>query len=140
MNNLAELNIRGKQSDEKRAQAIAWAEQGLATIERTKAAGGSTEQLWLCEQTLAAVLFNLGSLHEAGDPHMGRPILRLTAKQMGGETDKSRELFQQSLDQAKVIKMREGVMEAQAALRRLERNSKRVGNPFYTSSQRSNTA
>ena len=68
MNNLAELSIRGKQTDEKRAQAIAWAQQGLATIERTKAAGGSAEELWLCEQALAAVLFNLGSLHEVGKP------------------------------------------------------------------------
>lgn len=51
---------------------------------------------------------------------------------MGGEMDKSRELFKQSLDQAKDIKMREGVMEAQAALRRLDRNSKRVANPLDT--------
>lgn len=71
MNNLSELSIRGKHTDEKRAQAIAWAEQGLATIERTKAAGGSAEELWLCEQTLAAVLFNLGSLHEVSNPPRG---------------------------------------------------------------------
>ncbi|KZT71894.1 hypothetical protein DAEQUDRAFT_743979 [Daedalea quercina L-15889] len=112
MNNLAELSIRGKQTDEKRAQAIAWAQQGLATIERTKASGGSPEELWLCEQTLAAVLFNLGSLHE-----------------IGNDTDRSRELFKQSLDQAKAIRMREGVMEAQAALRRLDRIAKRVPTP-----------
>ncbi|KAI0732716.1 hypothetical protein C8Q72DRAFT_816637 [Fomitopsis betulina] len=123
MNNLSELSIRGKHTDEKRAQAIAWAEQGLATIERTKAAGGSAEELWLCEQTLAAVLFNLGSLHE-----------------MSGETDRSREMFKQSLDQARDIKMREGVMEAQAALRRIERNSKRVVNPLNSPSERSSTA
>ncbi|KAH9833252.1 uncharacterized protein C8Q71DRAFT_875786 [Rhodofomes roseus] len=109
MNNISELSIRGKQTDEKRAQAIAWAQQGLATIERTKESGGSPEDLWLCEQTLAAVLFNLGSLHE-----------------MGGDVDQSRQLFKQSLDQARSIKMREGVMEAQAALRRLDRTSSRV--------------
>ena len=78
MNNLAELSIRGKQTDEKRAQAIAWAEQGLATIERTKAAGGSAEELWLCEQALAAVLFNLGSLHEARNSPLNPLILHLT--------------------------------------------------------------
>ena len=78
MNNLAELSIRGKQTDEKRAQAIAWAEQGLATIERTKAAGGSAEELWLCEQALAAVLFNLGSLHEVRNSPLNPLILHLT--------------------------------------------------------------
>jgi len=117
MNNLAELSIRGKQSDEQRAQAVAWAQQGLSTIERTKAFGGDPEELWLCEQTLAAVLFNLGSLHE-----------------MGGEMDQSRELFKQSLEQAQSIKMREGVVEAQTALRRLDRLSKRATSSVPTTS------
>ncbi|KAH9933738.1 uncharacterized protein B0H18DRAFT_981821 [Fomitopsis serialis] len=117
MNNLAELSIRGKQSDEQRAQAIAWAQQGLATIEKTKASGGDPEELWLCEQTLAAVLFNLGSLHE-----------------MGGDMDQSRQLFKQSLEQAQSIKMREGVIEAQTALRRLDRLSKRATPSLPTAS------
>ena len=59
---------------------------------------------------------------------------------MGGEMDKSRELFKQSLDQAKDIKMREGVMEAQAALRRLDRNSKRIANPLNTAPRGTDTA
>ena len=65
---------------------------------------------------------------------------RLTAKQMNDEMDKSRELFKQSLDQAKNIRMREGVMEAQAALRRVDRNSKRLVNPLDTASAGDSTA
>lgn len=65
MNNLAELSIRGEPTDAKRKQAEAWARQGLATIESTKALGkGSPEELMLCDEALAAVLFNLGSLLE----------------------------------------------------------------------------
>ena len=59
---------------------------------------------------------------------------------MGGETNKSRDLFKRSLDQAKDIKMREGVMEAQAALRRLDRNSKRAASPLDTTPAGNNTA
>ncbi|KZT01242.1 uncharacterized protein LAESUDRAFT_664358 [Laetiporus sulphureus 93-53] len=109
MNNLAELAIRDEPTATKRKQAEAWARQGLATIEKTKAsARGDEEGLMLCEEALAAVLFNLGSLLE-----------------MDGDVKQSKELYKQSLEQARNIKMREGVIEAQAALRRLDRVSKR---------------
>ena len=72
MNNLAELAIRDEPTATKRKQAEAWARQGLATIEKTKAsARGDEEGLMLCEEALAAVLFNLGSLLEVQD---GAPI------------------------------------------------------------------
>ncbi|OSX60883.1 hypothetical protein POSPLADRAFT_1146055 [Postia placenta MAD-698-R-SB12] len=113
MNNLAELSIRGEPTDAKRKQAEAWARQGLATIESTKALGkGSPEELMLCDEALAAVLFNLGSLLE-----------------MAGDTEQSRDLFQKSLDQAKNTKMREGIIQSQTALRRLDRASKRTSTP-----------
>ena len=44
---------------------------------------------------------------------------------MDGDVKQSKELYKQSLEQARNIKMREGVIEAQAALRRLDRASKR---------------
>jgi len=109
MNNLAELSIRGEPTATKRKQAEAWARQGLSTIEQTKAAGkADAEDIMLCDEALAAVLFNLGSLLE-----------------MGGDFEESRSLYQRSLEQAKTIKMREGVMEAQTAIRRLDRAAKR---------------
>lgn len=48
---------------------------------------------------------------------------------MAGDTEQSRDLFQKSLDQAKNIKMREGIIQSQTALRRLDRASKRTSTP-----------
>ncbi|GBE83883.1 hypothetical protein SCP_0509400 [Sparassis crispa] len=107
MNNLAELTIREAPTPDNRRRAELWARQARGTIERTKAeARGGAEELATCEQALAAVMFNIGSLLE-----------------MRGEHEQSRELFKESLDQANRIKMREGTMAARVALRRLERTS-----------------
>lgn len=67
MNNLAELVIRGAPTPDKRHQAEAWARQALGIIEKTKASvKEGSEELAPCELALTAVLFNLGSLREAG--------------------------------------------------------------------------
>ncbi|KAH9915762.1 hypothetical protein B0H21DRAFT_326380 [Amylocystis lapponica] len=108
MNNLSELSLRGPPTPEKRDRAEQWARQALSTIERTKASAAGDADLTTCETALAAVLFNLGSLLE-----------------MGGDFDKSRDFYQASWDQSKRIRMKEGILEAQVALRRLERASKR---------------
>jgi len=58
----------------------------------------------VCESTFAVALFNIASLREMADD-------RAAAK----------ELFSKSLGQSRRIGMRECIMEAQAALRRLEK-------------------
>lgn len=65
MNNLAELSIRGEKTDAKRKQAEAWARKGLITAEKAKESGeGEPDEVMLCEEAIAAILFNLGSLLE----------------------------------------------------------------------------
>ncbi|CDO74577.1 hypothetical protein BN946_scf184583.g4 [Trametes cinnabarina] len=90
--------------------AESWARQAQGVIEKTRTLPGAKsdpENMDLCEQTLAAVLFNLGALLE-----------------MGGKYDAAKQSFQDSLVQAKRIGMRAGAMEARSALRRLERSTK----------------
>ena len=76
----------------------------------------------LCEQTLAAVLFNLGVLLEVG--RCINLLLCLIVKnvaQMSGKADDARTSFQESLEQAKRIGLRSAAMEARSALRRIDR-------------------
>ncbi|EJF59734.1 hypothetical protein DICSQDRAFT_156086 [Dichomitus squalens LYAD-421 SS1] len=102
MNNLSDLmsqaNLKGAES---------WARQAHSVIQKTRELPGSAkdpEAMALCEQTLAAAMFNLGALLE-----------------MGGKIDDARKSYQESLEQARSIGMRAGAMEARGALRRLER-------------------
>lgn len=115
MNNLAELLVRDAATPEQRKGAEKWARQALGTIERAKASSkdAGSEGLATCEHALAAVLFNLGSLREMDD-----------------DLDGSREFYQASQDQSRRIKMKEGIMESQVALRRLERAQR--NNPTAT--------
>ena len=65
MNNLAELLIRTSPTPERLHQAEEWAKQASTVIEKTRASvGGKSNSPPTCEETLAAVLFNIGSLRE----------------------------------------------------------------------------
>lgn len=119
MNNLSELIMRRPPTPEVRAQAEAWARQALGIIERAQAQPRSSRWFgWgqpaddgreVCEQALGVVLFNLGSLRE-----------------MSSDLDGARKLFEKSAEQCGKVGIREGVVEAQEALRRVEK-AKKVG-------------
>lgn len=119
MNNLSELIMRRPPTPEVRAQAEAWARQALGIIERAQAQPKSSQWFgWgqpaddgreVCEQALGVVLFNLGSLRE-----------------MSSDLDGAKKLFEKSAEQCSKMGIREGVVEAQEALRRVEK-MKKVG-------------
>ncbi|KDQ58446.1 hypothetical protein JAAARDRAFT_176397 [Jaapia argillacea MUCL 33604] len=104
MNNLSELIMRGKPTPQALHQAEAWAQQALGTIRKTESKARDPGQLAVCEQALGAVLFNLASFSEMRD-----------------DREKARELFTASWEQSKHVKSQEGILEARAALRRLDR-------------------
>ncbi|KAM5537624.1 hypothetical protein V8D89_008702 [Ganoderma adspersum] len=102
MNNLSDLTSRVNLK-----VAESWARQARGVIEKTRelpVSAKDAESMALCEQTLAAVLFNLGILLE-----------------MSGKVDDARTSFQESLEQAKRIGLRSATMEARGALRRIDR-------------------
>ncbi|KAG2139528.1 hypothetical protein BD769DRAFT_1350790 [Suillus cothurnatus] len=108
MNNLSELIMRRPPTPEVRGQAEAWARQALGVIERAQAQPRSSQ--WeICEHALGVVLFNLGSLRE-----------------MTSDLDGAKKLFEKSAEQCSKVGIREGVVEAQEALRRVEK-MKKVG-------------
>ncbi|KAG1876282.1 hypothetical protein F4604DRAFT_1581381 [Suillus subluteus] len=108
MNNLSELIMRRPPTPEVRGQAEAWARQALGIIERAQAQPRSSQ--WeVCEQALGVVLFNLGSFRE-----------------MSSDLDGAKKLFEKSAEQCSKVGIREGVVEAQEALRRVEK-MKKVG-------------
>lgn len=119
MNNLSELVMRRPSTPEVRGQAEAWARQALGNIERVQAQPRSLQWFgWgqpaddgreVCEQALGVVLFNLGSLRE-----------------MTSDLDGAKKLFEKSAAQCSKAGIREGVVEAQEALRRVEK-MKKVG-------------
>ncbi|KAG2343138.1 hypothetical protein BDR05DRAFT_885146 [Suillus weaverae] len=120
MNNLSELIMRRPPTPEVRAQAEAWARQALGIIERAQTQPRSSQWFgWgqpaddgrdVCEQALGVVLFNLGSLRE-----------------MTSDLDGAKKLFEKSAEQCSKVGIREGVVEAQEALRRVEKMRKKVG-------------
>lgn len=66
MNNLSDLMVRGPPPTNVQ-YAESWARQAQTVIEKTRSLPGAAkdeEAMALCEQTLAAVLFNLGALLE----------------------------------------------------------------------------
>ncbi|KAI0754336.1 hypothetical protein C8Q80DRAFT_1138444 [Daedaleopsis nitida] len=108
MNNLSDVMVRGPPPSNLNS-AESWARQAQGVIEKTRSlprTPGDEEGMALCEQTLAAVLFNLGTLLE-----------------MSGKHDDAKKSFQDSLEQAKRIGLRSGAMEARSAVRRLERSA-----------------
>ena len=66
MNNLSDIMVRGPPPSNLH-YAESWARQAQEVIEKTRTMRGAAtdaEGMALCEQTLAAVLFNLGALLE----------------------------------------------------------------------------
>ena len=128
MNNLSDVVSRGPGS-QSLAQAEAWARQARGVVDKTRTlpvAGRDPDAMALCEQTLAAVLFNLGALLEVRTAFpLGTSLEEDRADmcrvQMSGKAEEARKAFEESLEQAKRIGMRAGAMEARGALRRLDR-------------------
>lgn len=66
MNNMSDLMVRGPPPTNLKF-AESWARQAQGVIEKTRTLPGAqqdVENMALCEQTLAAVLYNLGALLE----------------------------------------------------------------------------
>lgn len=127
MNNLSDIMVRGPPPNNLQ-YAESWARQAQGVIEKTRTLPGAareTEGMALCEQTLAAVLFNLGALLEVRGLNGGclGVVLTILRLQMGGKSEEAKKSFQDSLEQAKRIGLRSGAMEARGALRRLERSA-----------------
>lgn len=108
MNNVSSLVMSKPLTPATLAQAESWARKSAAVcgqeINSSKLKKDDKDQLSVCETTLAVALFNIASLREMADD-------RVAAK----------ELFSNSLDQSRRIGMKEGIMEAQVALRRLDK-------------------
>jgi len=111
MNNISSLIMSKTPTQATLTQAESWARTSMTLCDQeiSTAKKRDKDQLSVCETTLAVAMFNLASMREMADD-------RATA----------REYFTKSLDQSKSIGMREGIMEAQAALRRLDKADRRV--------------
>ncbi|KAH9998596.1 hypothetical protein BJV77DRAFT_940428 [Russula vinacea] len=103
MNNLSELFMRSTPTPAVLHQSEAWARQALSLLQKTQENASRSDDSRLCEDALAVVLFNLGSLRE-----------------MNGDSKSARQLFEQSFEQSKRLKSQEGLMEARRAIRRLD--------------------
>jgi hypothetical protein len=69
MNNLSELFMRSTPTPVALHQSEAWARQALSLLQKTEA------NARICEEALAVVLFNLGSLREVSKPvHISRML------------------------------------------------------------------
>jgi hypothetical protein len=110
MNNVSSLIMSQTPTPTAMSQAESWARKSVGVCDRELELNsasfrrGDKTQLSACETTLAVAMFNLASIRE-----------------MAGDRTTAREFFRKSLDQARTIDMREGIMEAQAALRRLDK-------------------
>jgi len=103
MSNLSELFMRGSPTPAALHQSEAWARQALSLLQKTQKNAGRSDDVRVCEDALAVVLFNLGSLRE-----------------MSGDSKSARQLFGQSLEQSKKLKFQEGMTQARSAIRRLD--------------------
>ena len=64
MNNLAELFMRSTPTPAALHQSEAWARQALSLLQKTQGNASRSDDVRMCEDALAVVLFNLGSLRE----------------------------------------------------------------------------
>ncbi|KAF9225946.1 hypothetical protein BS17DRAFT_777932 [Gyrodon lividus] len=113
MNNLSELIMRRPPSPPIRHQAEAWARQAYGEVERAEdmplsrkgwLSPGDDHSREVCNQLLGVVLFNLGMLRE-----------------MDQDSTTARSLYERSAKQCEKVGMKEGVMQAKEALRRIGR-------------------
>ncbi|KAF7977333.1 hypothetical protein HWV62_4115 [Athelia sp. TMB] len=110
MNNISALIMSQPPTPAFRAQAEAWARKSVEVGSQELLANPNPktdedkEAFLECGTTMTVALFNLASLRE-----------------MANEREEAKELFEKSLQQAKQIGMREGMLEAQVALRRLQK-------------------
>ncbi|KAI9507588.1 hypothetical protein F5148DRAFT_1203714 [Russula earlei] len=103
MSNLSELFMRSTPTPTALHQSESWARQALSLLQKTQANAGLSDDVRVCEDALAVILFNLGSLRE-----------------MNGDPEFARQLFEQSLGQAKKLRFQEGITQARSAIRRLD--------------------
>ncbi|KAI0000213.1 hypothetical protein BJV74DRAFT_876989 [Russula compacta] len=103
MSNLSELFMRSTPTPAALHQSEAWARQALTFLQKTQRNASQSDDIGMCEEVLAVVLFNLGSLRE-----------------MNADPKSARQLFEQSLEQSKKLKSQEGVLQARSAIRRLD--------------------
>ncbi len=64
MNNLSELFMRSTPTPAALHQSEAWARQALSLLQKTQENASQSDDNRVCEDALAVVLFNLGSLRE----------------------------------------------------------------------------
>ncbi|KDQ13333.1 hypothetical protein BOTBODRAFT_175646 [Botryobasidium botryosum FD-172 SS1] len=99
MNNLASLLVSSNASV---PQARAWAAKAFEVTLKARKDVPGEERLLECEHVLVAALFNLGMLDE-----------------MEGKLDEAKDRYSSALGHSRGIGMKEGVKEAQLALRRI---------------------
>lgn len=122
MNNLAELFMRSTPTPAVLHQSEAWARQALSLLQKTHGNASRSDDIRMCEDALAVVLFNLGSLREVCTVHSQtfRWLKILPPLKMNDDPKSARELFEQSLEQSKKLKFQEGMVQARSAIRRLD--------------------
>ena len=64
MSNLSELFMRSAPTSAALHQSEAWARQALSLLQKTQGNASQSDDVRVCEEALAVVLFNLGSLRE----------------------------------------------------------------------------
>ena len=64
MSNLSELFMRSAPTSDALHQSEAWARQALSLLQKTQGNVSQSNDARICEEALAVVLFNLGSLRE----------------------------------------------------------------------------
>ncbi|KAF7789671.1 hypothetical protein EIP86_000617 [Pleurotus ostreatoroseus] len=105
MNSLANTLLLGQPTPQVREQAEAWVRKALAVIAAAKdQSKAEPDEAAHCDLVLAAALFNHGSLRE-----------------MAGDLDNARKLFLDSRRQSSQLNLREGVIQADMAVRRVDR-------------------
>ncbi|THU86559.1 hypothetical protein K435DRAFT_782822 [Dendrothele bispora CBS 962.96] len=104
MGNLSELIMRQPPSPDVLHQAEAWASQALAVVKKARAE--SKAVIPGCEEVYAAALFNVATFRE-----------------MSGDKVSARRFYKEGLDQARVLQMDDGIVEASKALVRIDSES-----------------
>lgn len=78
MSNLSELFMRSAPTSAALHQSEAWARQALSLLQKTQGNASQSNDARICEEALAVVLFNLGSLREVRNLPFPFAYARLT--------------------------------------------------------------